>query len=131
MFRSRTTALATAAVLAVPVVAVTAAPAQADVEKQRHFRVAGSLVDFQVEKDNGRFEVDVDIDDTARPGSRWKVVLRHDGKKVYSAVKRAQADGDVDLLDLKRRDTAGADRFKVTVKKVGGAKKSRTIRFGR
>ena len=96
-------------------------------EKDKEFRVAGAEVDFHVEKDDGRFEVDVDIDD-ARPGSKWRVVLRHDGNRFHNRVHRADGDGEVDI-DKKRRDTRGADVFKVTVKKVGGPKKVRTIRM--
>ena len=126
-FRTSVAALAAATLVGAPL-ALVAAPAHADVEKEREFRVAGAEVDFQVEKER-RFDVDVDIDD-ARPGSRWRIVLRHDGKVVHDKVKRADDDGEVDV-DLKRRDTAGKDTFKLTVKRVGGAQKSATIRFAR
>lgn len=126
--RKSVAALAAAALVGGPLALVTAAPAHADVEKERHFRVAGAEVDFQVEKER-RFDVDVDIDD-ARPGSRWKIVLRHDGKVVHNKVKRADDDGEVDV-DLKRPNTAGKDTFKLTVKRVGGAQKSATISFAR
>ncbi len=33
-------------------------------------------VDFKVERGDGRFEVEVDIDD-AKPGTRWRVVPQH------------------------------------------------------
>jgi hypothetical protein len=122
-----TAPLAAAALVAAPV-AVIAAPAQADgPEKEREFRLAGAEVDFSVEKDDGRFEVEVDIDD-ARPGSKWRVVLRHDGKRFHNRVHRADDDGDIEI-DRNRRNTAGADVFKVRVKKVGGSAKSRTIRM--
>lgn len=124
----RTTATAAAgALLATPLALLTATSAHADASKERDFRVAGAKVDFSVEKDDGRFEVDVDIDD-AKPGSKWRVVLRHDGKRVHNRVHRADSDGDVDI-DRKRPNTAGKDTFKVVVKKVGGPKKARTIRM--
>ena len=96
-------------------------------EKEKDFRVAGAEVDFSVEKDDGRFEVEVDLDD-ARPGSKWRVVLRHDGNRFHGRIHRADDDGDIEI-DKMRRDTRGADVFKVTVKKVGGPKKVRTIRM--
>ncbi|TYL45516.1 hypothetical protein FXB39_17930 [Nocardioides sp. BGMRC 2183] len=124
----RTTATAAAgALLATPLALLTATSAHADASKERDFRVAGAKVDFSVEKDDGRFEVDVDIDD-AKPGSKWRVVLRHDGKRFHNRVHRADSDGDVDI-DRKRPNTAGKDTFKVVVKKVGGPKKARTIRM--
>lgn len=126
--RRTTAALATTALVAGPLAVLTASPASADAEKSRDFRVAGAKVDFDVEKDDGRFEVQVDIDD-ARPGSRWRVVLRHDGKRFFKDVRRADGEGDVEI-ERNRRNTAGKDVFKVRVKKVGGpAAKTRTIRM--
>lgn len=124
------TATAATSVAALVAAAATLVPASASAdgpEKEVRFRVAGATADLKVEKDDGRFEVDVDLD-RARPGSKWRIVLRHDGKRYYSKVKRADADGEIDV-DTVRRDTRGADVFKVTVKKVNGAKKSRTIRM--
>jgi hypothetical protein len=123
--RRTTATLGAAALVAAPLTLMTAAPASA---AEREFRVAGADVDFQVEKDDGRFEVDVDIDD-AQPGSRWRVVLWHDGKRFHKRVHTADNDGDVDI-DKNRRNTAGKDVFKVKVKKIGGPKaKTRTIRL--
>jgi hypothetical protein len=124
----RTTATLGAATLLSASLGLVAGPAHADgPEKDREFRVAGADVDFSVSKDDGRFEVDVDIDDAA-PGSRWRVVLWHDGKRFHSKVHRADGDGDVEI-DKNRRDTRGADTFKVRVKKIGGAAATRTIRM--
>lgn len=118
------------ALFATPLIAspLIASPAHADgPRKDREFRVAGAEVDFSVEKDDGRFELEVDIDD-ARPGSRWRVVLRHDGKRFHNRVHRANRAGDIEI-DKTRRDTSGTDTFKLRVKKVGGAGKARTIRM--
>jgi hypothetical protein len=105
-----------------------AGPAHADgPEKDREFRVAGAEVDFSVSKDDGRFEVEVDIDD-AEPGGRWRVVLWHDGRRYHSKVHRADGDGDVEI-EKDRRNTRGADTFKLRVKLVGGAGATRTIRM--
>lgn len=124
--RRTTAALGTTALLTS--LGLVAGPAHADgPEKDREFRVAGAEVDFSVSKDDGRFEVDVDIDDAA-PGSRWRVVLWHDGRRYHDKVHRADGDGDVEI-DKDRRDTRGADTFKVRVKLVGGAGATRTIRM--
>jgi len=115
------------ALLAAPLTVLGAVPASADAERHKIFRVAGADVDFSVERDDGRFEVDVDIDD-ARPGSRWRVVLWHDGNRFHNRVHRADVDGDVDI-DKNRPNTRGRDVFKVKVKKIGGAMKVRRIRM--
>jgi len=126
-FRKSTAAVGAAALLAAPV-SMIASPAHADGPgKQKEFRVAGAEVDFSVERDDGRFEVDVDIDD-ARPGSRWRVVLKHDGNRFHNNVHRADGEGDIDI-DKNRQNTRGADKFTVKVKKIGGPAKSRTIRM--
>ena len=115
------------ALLATPL-SMIASPAHADgPEKDREFRVAGAEVDFKVEKDDGRFEIEVDIDD-AKPGSKWRVVLKHDGRLIHKKVHRADSDGEIEI-DKNRRNTKGADTFKVRVKKIGGDSKSRTIRM--
>ncbi|MBE7323772.1 hypothetical protein IEQ44_03800 [Nocardioides sp. Y6] len=118
MFTLRKTvaALGATALLASPL--ALAAPAQA---ADREFRCGGAEVDFDVEKDDRRFEVEVDVDD-AKPGSRYRVTLRHNGKVFHKKVHRADSDGDVVDIEKKRRDTRGKDRFKVTVKKIGGPK---------
>ena len=125
--RKATAAIGAAALLAAPV-SMIATPAYADgPEKDREFRVAGAEVDFSVEKDDGRFEVEVDIDD-AKPGSKWRVILKHDGRRFHKKVPRADGDGDIEI-ERNRSNTKGADTFKVRVKKVGGGAKSRTIRM--
>jgi hypothetical protein len=115
------------ALLAAPI-GLAAGPAYADgPQKERHFRVAGAKVDFTVEKDDGKFEVDVDIDN-AKPGSRWRVILKHDGKRYLKQVYRADREGDVDI-DKNRPNTKGKDVFRVKVKKIGGGSKARVIRM--
>ena len=124
--RKSAIALVASGALALGTLGGFAAPAQADgPEKEREFRVASAEVDFSVEKDDGRFEVDVD---DAKRGTKWKVVLRHNGKKVVKGKWRADRDGDVVDFDRKRKNTKGKDRFKLIVKQVGKKhKKSRVI----
>ncbi len=118
----RTTALAAAgALLASPL--AFASPASAT---EKEFKVGGADVDFSVEKDDGRFEVEVDIDD-AKPGSKWRITLWHDGKRFFKQTRTADSDGDVNDVERKRPNTKGKDVFKVKIKRVGGASKVRTI----
>ncbi|QBX54402.1 hypothetical protein EXE58_02235 [Nocardioides seonyuensis] len=123
----RTAAVAVTAVIGSPLALAAPAPALADVERQRDFRVAEARVDFSVEKEDGRFKVEVDIDE-ALQGTRWRVTLRHDGERFLQTVRTADDDGDVEI-DRSRRDTRGGDRFTVTVKKIAGPGKSRTLRM--
>ena len=48
------------------------------------------------------------------------VVIRHDGKVAASRVLRADNEGELDLETF-RRNTAGSDTFKLSVKPVGGS----------
>lgn len=123
--RRTTATIGAAALLATPLAVLGAAPANA---ADREFRYGGAEVEFDVEKDDGRFEVDVDIDD-ARPGDRFRVVLRHNGKVFHKGTHRADRDGDVVDLDKNRPNTRGKDVLKLKVKKVGAKKAAvRTIR---
>ena len=115
--RRTTATLAAAALIAAPLTVMTATPASA---ADREFRYAGAEIELDVEKDDGRFEVEVDIDD-AKPGSRWRVVLLHNGKRYHKRVHRADRDGEVEI-ERARRDTRGKDVFRFTIKRVGGPK---------
>lgn len=112
--RRSTAAVGTIALLGVPALAVTATPAHAAEKSQR---CDGARMELSVEKDDGKFEVEAEIDD-ARPGSRWRIVLRHDGKRYFNDVRRADGDGDIEI-DRDRRNTAGRDVFTMRVNRVG------------
>lgn len=107
-------AVSTLAVLSVPALALAAAPAHA-VDKSQ--RCDGARMELSVEKDDGRFEVEADVDD-ATPGSRWRIVMRHDGQRFFKDVRRADGEGDISV-DRNRRDTAGRDVFTFRVNRVG------------
>ncbi len=62
------------------------APASADVE--RRGTCAGATYELNVDRKRGGFEVDADIDH-ARPGSEWRVAVRHDSTLATSRVLRA------------------------------------------
>ena len=71
-----------------------AAPASADVE--RRGTCAGATFELSVDRERGGFEVDADLDG-ARPGSSWRVAIRHDGKVVTSKVRTADREGEIDV----------------------------------
>ncbi len=112
--RRTTVTLGSLALLSVPMVALTATPAAA-VEKSK--RCDGATMELSVERDDGRFEVESDIDD-AEPGSKWRIVLKQDGQTFFTDVSRADVDGDISV-DRDRSDTAGSDTFKLRVNRVG------------
>jgi hypothetical protein len=109
-----TTLVATAAAGSTVLVA---GPASADVE--RRGTCAGATYELNVDRERGGFEVDADIDG-ARPGSEWRVAIRHDGGLATSRVLRADDEGELDL-DTYRRNTAGKDTFRLTVTPAGGS----------
>ncbi|WP_193613083.1 hypothetical protein [Nocardioides lijunqiniae] len=124
----RTTALiAGSALLAVPAVTLVAAPASADVE--RSGACGGGRYELSVDREGAGWEVNADLDRVA-PGSRWRVVLKHDGRTFYSKVRTADREGDLDVERF-RRDTAGKDSFRLVAKRVNGtATCARTITVG-
>lgn len=106
--------------------------AQADgPERNAYGSITGGHYEISVEKE-GRFEVDADID-AVPAGSTWKMVVRHDGKRVATRTARATRDDgqyEVDFASVHRPDTTGKDAFTVTLKRVDGtAKVARTLRF--
>lgn len=109
-----TTLVATAAAGSTILVA---GPASADVE--RRGTCSGATYELNVDRERGGFEVDADIDD-ARPGSEWRVAIRHEGSLATSRALRADREGELDL-DTFRRNTAGTDTFRLTVTPVGGS----------
>lgn len=112
--RRTTATLGSLALLSAPMMVLTATPAAA-VEKSK--RCDGAKMELSVEKDDGRWEVEADIDD-ARPGSKWRIVLKQEGKTFFNNVRRADDDGDISV-DRDRPDTAGSDTFKLRVNRVG------------
>lgn len=92
-----------------------AAPANADVE--RRGTCAGAIFELSVDRERGGYDVDADVEG-AKPFSRWKVVIRHNGSVAAKRILRADDEGELDL-DTFRRNTSGKDTFKLRVKPVG------------
>lgn len=117
--RSATAVVGTTALLAVPLTTVLASPASA---VERGGRCDGARFELSVEKDDGKFEVEADIDDAPR-GSKWRIKLVQNGKVFVNVVRVARdddddRDGDISI-DRDRRNRAGKDTFRMTVNKVG------------
>jgi len=119
---NRTTALITAgALVAAPLATLLASsPATADTTK-RGVCGQGSYelqVDREDQEDGGGFEVSADLDRLA-PGSRWTVVIKHDGKRAIKATRTADSEGDLDV-DVRRPNTGGKDVFRFKAVPAGG-----------
>lgn len=124
---TRFTALAaTGTLLAVPV-AMIATPAHADVD--RTGTCGGGQYDFSVDREDGGYEVSVDVD-RVEPGSRWKVVLRHDGDRFFKRTLTADNEGELDV-DRRRSNSSGEDTFRFrAVRADGSASCGRAITVG-
>lgn len=78
---TRLAALVSTMALIAPAAILTAAPAQA-AEADRGGPCGSGTYDFGIDREDGRFEVELSLD---RVGafSNWKVVLRQNGQRVY------------------------------------------------
>jgi hypothetical protein len=125
---TRATALTAAgALLAAPAVVLTTASAQAGDDRERHGKIGSGRYEFSVEREHGRFDVDADIDGV-RPGTRWKIVLKQEGKRFYKRVLTADREGEVEIKrDLNRPNTKGKDVFVFKAKRVGGTAHARSV----
>ena len=103
-----------ATALAIPGALLVASPAQADSE--RSIRCGGAEIELSVDREYGVFEVDGSIDN-AKPGSKWRVALRHEGKVYYKTVRTADREGEIDVERL-RKNTAGKDTFSLSVRNL-------------
>ena len=120
--RKSTAVAGITALLAVPTAMVVASPANADIE--RGGSCAGARYELNVDRERGGFEVDADIEDAA-PGSRWRIVLKHDGRTYYNKVRTTDREGDVDVERF-RHNTNGRDRLGLRVKNLRTGEVCRT-----
>jgi hypothetical protein len=77
------------------VVTAAAIPAAADAKGGNGIRVSGAcsgaaLSKLKAKHDNGRIEVEFEVDSNRR-GQRWQVVIKRSGKAVYRATKTTVA----------------------------------------
>lgn len=107
-------AVSVAGLIAVPVVVVTAGPAAADLERTERCGSARYLL--AVDREGSRFDVDAEIDG-AVPGSRWRIILQHEGRAVSNVVRTAGPDREIEV-DRFVRNTPGVDRFRLTVRSL-------------
>lgn len=94
-----------------------AVPALANVESRGACTVS-STWEADAERELGFIELDFEVNSTV-PGEDWKLVVRQNGKQIYSDTRPATRDFDDRLADvdwsLTARDKSGVkDRFEMT-----------------
>ncbi len=72
---------------------------------------SGSTWKFKLSPDNGRIEVELEVDQNV-VGDRWRVVMRHDGNVFVRDVVRTKAPSGSFDVQRKTKDRAGTDRFR-------------------
>jgi hypothetical protein len=123
----RTTALIAAGTLVATPLVMLAGAGAAHAETTKRGACGTGSYEFQVEREAGGFEIGLDLDRLA-PGSRWTIVLKHDGKRVTRVTRSADAEGEIDV-DAVRSNTAGTDTFRFKAKRsAGGVTCAATIR---
>ena len=95
-------------VLAAGIPLAMAGPASADTEK-RGACSDNARYDYEVEKDDGRFEVSFEVDSNV-VGQKWRLRLFQDGTRYASQVSTTDREGEADI-ERDRSNTAGKDRF--------------------
>jgi hypothetical protein len=118
------TAAGAALVIAPLAVLGSGTPAHADGPTARGACGTGTY-ELEAERDDGRIEVSADLDRLA-PGSRWTVVIKHDGKRVVRVTRTADREGDVEV-DLDRPDARGADVFRLKATSANGTRCVATV----
>ena len=113
---------ASATLLAVALPLATASSASA-VEKRGGCSQGKAHCEFDVEKDDGRFEVDFEVDSNVR-GQKWRLTLHHDGKRVFRDVRTTNREGEVGF-ERNRPNTAGRDAFRAKAVNLGTARSAR------
>lgn len=103
-----------AAGVSVPVLAGTAF---ADTERHGSCSQGKARYDFDVDKDDGRFEVDLEVDSNRR-GQKWRLRLFHDGERVFSDVRTTDREGEAEY-ERNRPNTVGRDTFRARARNLG------------
>lgn len=94
-----------------------AAPALADVERRATCSV-DSFLEVDADYEYGFIELDVEVE-TPTAGQDWRLVVRKDGKRVYSNTRTARKDyddryADVDWEVVERNKRGTRERFVIT-----------------
>ncbi|GAA1929285.1 hypothetical protein GCM10009737_33980 [Nocardioides lentus] len=101
--------LGTAALTAGTATVALAGPASADVD--RNGSCGGATYEFSVDRDDDRrnsYEVTADLDNAG--GTKYRVVLKQNGKTFYNVARTADREGDIEV-ERNRSNTRGADTF--------------------
>ncbi|MGH2752682.1 MAG: hypothetical protein ACRDK3_17700 [Actinomycetota bacterium] len=95
-------------------VGVLAAPVAAggDREVERRGSCSGaSDWKFKVKKDDGKLEAEYEVDQNVN-GHKWRVTLRHDGKRYFRGKRVTQPPSGSFEIERKVRNHLGTDKFR-------------------
>jgi hypothetical protein len=106
------------------VVTAAAIPAAADAKGGSGIRVAGAcsgaaLSKLKAKHDNGRIEVEFEVDSNRR-GQRWQVVIKRSGRAVYRATKTTTAPSGSFTSRKLTRNGAGIETISARATGPGG-----------
>jgi hypothetical protein len=122
LMRSKVVVLAAGGVMVLgSAVCVPTAASAAEVDRETAGRCSDtSRWELDLEKGQGRIEVDVEVD-SRQAGERWSVSLRHNDKRFYKGVRVTDSDGewDVDRVVTNRQ---GRDKLSFTATSSRGEK---------
>lgn len=115
------TAVAVTATVGASVLPVGAAGALGhddDRVERRGFCTNGARWDIRAESDDGRIEVDAEID-TSRTGRRWDWVLKHNGSVSARGTSRTRAPSGSFEVERYSIDLSGTDTFRFRASRKG------------
>ncbi|WP_104105140.1 hypothetical protein [Nocardioides sp. 616] len=111
--------IATATLLALPATALVAASGPASADAERRGACGTGRYEFSVDREGPRYEVALDLDRLGA-GTRWQVVLRHNGRRLAKVVRTADREGDLEVERV-ARNKRGRDTFAFTARRADGS----------
>jgi hypothetical protein len=109
---------ATVGASVVPVGTARALGHDGDRVERRGFCTNGARWDIRAESDDGRIEVDAEID-TSRAGRRWDWVLKHNGSVSARGTSRTRPPSGSFEVERYSIDLSGTDTFRFRASRKG------------
>jgi hypothetical protein len=98
-----------------------AAPASAGVGDREVIRrggcSGGSDWKYKVKRDDGRLEAEYEVDQN-RSGDRWRVRLKHDGRRYFKGTRTTRGRSGSFDIERKVANHAGTDRFRARARNL-------------
>lgn len=88
-----------------------------DAEKRGGCSAGNTRYDFEVDRDDGRYEINFEVDSNVR-GQQWRVRLFESGNRYYSRVLTTDREGEVEA-ERDRSFSPGPDAFRARAVNLG------------